>query len=82
MSLDSGQGQQNVVVLDYHNHFIRSVAKEGTVVSTLAGNGKVGFTDGQGPNARFNNPCSVVVPVNGDFIVSYKGNHSIHVPLT
>jgi hypothetical protein len=39
----------------------------------------VGFTDGQGPNTRFNKPCSVVVPGNGDFIVSDKGNHSIHV---
>ena len=39
----------------------------------------MGFTDGQGPNTRFNKPCSVVVPGNGDFIVSDKGNHSIHV---
>jgi sugar lactone lactonase YvrE len=69
----------NLVVADYHNHAIRSVAKEGAVVSTLAGNGEAGFADGQGPNARFNKPFGVVVAANGDFIVSDKGNHSIRV---
>jgi sugar lactone lactonase YvrE len=69
----------NVVVPDYHNNAIRSVAKEGAVVSTLAGNGEAGFADGQGPNARFNKPYSVVVAANGDFIVSDSGNHSIRV---
>ena len=69
----------NVVDPDFDNHAIRSVAKEGAVVSTLAGNGQAGFADGQGPNARFNNPCSVVVAANGDFIVSDVGNHSIRV---
>ena len=69
----------NVVVADYSNHALRTVTRAGAVVSTLAGNGEAGFVDGQGPNARFNEPHSVVVAANGDFIVSDSGNHSIRV---
>jgi hypothetical protein len=68
-----------VVVADLHNHAIRSVATEGAVVSTLAGNEEAGLAYGQGPNVRFNKPYSVVVAANGDFIVSDSGNHSIRV---
>jgi len=69
----------NVVVADFDNHALRTVTRAGAVVSTLAGNGEAGFVDGQGPNARFNKPHSVVVAANGDFIVSDHGNHSIRV---
>ena len=61
------------------SHAIRKVTKAGAVVSTLAGNGEAGFADGQGADARFNRPHSVVVAANGDFIVSDTGNHSIRV---
>jgi sugar lactone lactonase YvrE len=69
----------NVVVADFDIHALRTVTKEGAVVSTLAGNGKAGLLDGQGPNARFNNPHSVVVAANGDLIVSDQGGHSLRV---
>jgi DNA-binding beta-propeller fold protein YncE len=69
----------NVVVVDALNHALRTVAKAGAVVNTLAGNGEAGFEDGQGQNARFNNPHSVVVTANGDFIVSDYGSNSIRV---
>jgi hypothetical protein len=69
----------NVVVADFSNNAVRTVTRAGAVVSTLAGNGEAGFVDGQGPNARFNEPHSVVVTANGDFIVSEWGNHSIRV---
>jgi sugar lactone lactonase YvrE len=69
----------NVVVVDYMNNALRTVTRAGAVVSTLAGNGEAGFVDGQGPNARFNLPHSVVVAANGDFIVSDRRNHSIRV---
>ena len=69
----------NVVVADYKNNAVRTVTRAGAVVSTLAGNREAGFVDGQGPNARFYGPHSVVVAANGDFIVSDQFNHSIRV---
>jgi hypothetical protein len=69
----------NVVVVDLSNNALRTVTRAGAVVSTLTGNGEAGFVDGQGPNARFNLPHSVVVAANGDFIVSDRVNHSIRV---
>ena len=69
----------NVVVADYFSHAIRKVTKAGAVVSTLAGNGKAGFADGQGADARFNRPYSVMVAANGDLIVSDRLNHCLRV---
>jgi hypothetical protein len=37
------------------------------------------FADGQGANARFNQPRGVVVAVNGDIFVANDLNHSIRV---
>jgi sugar lactone lactonase YvrE len=73
----------NVVVADCYNHAIRSVAKEGAVVSTLAGgrqqNVQKGFADGTGPNARFNEPMGVVVAAYGNIFVADSENHAIRV---
>jgi hypothetical protein len=79
----------NVVVADCYNHAIRAVAKEGSVVSTLAGGRQedddenddveAGFADGQGANARFNEPKGVVVAANGDIFVADTLNHAIRV---
>jgi hypothetical protein len=69
----------SVVVVDFVSHAIRKVTKAGAVVSTLAGNGEAGFAEGQGADARFNKPHSVVVAANGDFIVSDELNHCLRV---
>jgi hypothetical protein len=69
----------SVVVADYLSHAIRKVTKAGAVVSKLAGNGEKGFADGQGAEARFNGPHSMVVAANGDLIVSDCGNHCLRV---
>jgi hypothetical protein len=69
----------NVVVADRFSHAIRKVSKAGVVVRTLAGNGESGFADGQGEDARFNCPHSVVVTVNSDLIVSDLLNHCLRV---
>ena len=69
----------SVVVVDLVSHAIRKVTKAGAVVSTLAGNGEAGFADGQGADARFNGPHSVVVAANGDLIVSDQLNHCLRV---
>jgi sugar lactone lactonase YvrE len=83
----------NVVVADYGNHAIRSVSKEGAVVSTLAGgrqedddenddeNDVEVFADGQGQNARVKFPTSVVVAANGDIFVSDFYNSAIGAAL-
>jgi DNA-binding beta-propeller fold protein YncE len=68
----------NVVVADFLSHALRKVTKEG-VVSTLAGNGEAGFADGQGADARFKYPHSVVVSADGEFIVSDYDNNCIRV---
>ncbi len=78
-----------MLVVDCGNNAIRSVAKEGAVVSTLADGRQedddendgveAGFADGQGANARFNRPQGVVVAANGDIFVSDSDNHAIRV---
>jgi sugar lactone lactonase YvrE len=68
----------NVVVVDYDNHALRLVSKAGAV-STLAGGGGAGFADGQGAAARFNEPHSVVVTANGDYVMTDFGNHAVRV---
>jgi hypothetical protein len=79
----------NVVVADRLNHVIRSVVKEGAVVSTPAGDRQEddeendgvekGFADGTGANTRFNDPMVVVVAANGDIFVAERENHVIRV---
>ena len=48
-----------------------------TTVSTLAGNGTSGFTDGPGAGARFFGPEGVVVDAQGNVYVADAGNSSI-----
>jgi len=65
----------NLYVVDRSNHSIRKVTPRGEV-STLAGDGKKGFADGQGSAARFNNPSSIAVDVTGNLYVA-DFNHRI-----
>ena len=48
-------GDGNLLVSDTNNHALRKVTRQGAV-STLAGNGEVGFADGVGTAAQFNEP--------------------------
>ena len=66
----------SIVVADCCNHAIRTVSLAGQV-DTLAGNAEAGFADGQGAAARFNQPCDVVLGVNGELFVSDTENHAI-----
>jgi len=69
-------GSGNIYVCDYGNLRIRKVTPAG-VVSTLAGSGELGNTDGTGSTARFHGPYSVAVDGSGNLYVAEIYNHRI-----
>ena len=69
-------GAGNVYVADYNNHRIRKITASG-VVSTLAGSGTSGYTDGTGTSAKFNYPTGVAVDGAGNVYVADQYNHRI-----
>lgn len=50
----------NVYVADTGNHSIRKISPN-AMVSTLAGNGRSGFANGQGSEAQFNHPTALIL---------------------
>jgi sugar lactone lactonase YvrE len=66
----------NIYVADSENHLIRKIAPNGDV-TTLAGSGSPGFSDGLGTLATFNNPTGLVVDVNGNLYVADRINQRI-----
>lgn len=67
----------NIYVADTSNHTIRKVTPGGTV-TTLAGSaGNSGSTDGNGNNARFNNPNGVAVDSAGNVYVGDTHNNIV-----
>jgi sugar lactone lactonase YvrE len=66
----------NVIVADSNNHRIRKVTPGG-VVTTLAGGGSYGFSDGAGAGALFMDPSGVAVDSRGNVIVADRNNHRI-----
>ena len=64
-------------VADMANHRIRKITPDGSVVSTLAGSGTVGFLDDTGPAARFSNPYGVAVDSAGFVYVAEFNTHRI-----
>ena len=61
-----------VYVADMNNQKIRKITPGG-VVSTLAGDGSLGSTDGPGSIARFENPTGVAIDLSGNIFVT-EGN--------
>lgn len=68
--------QGNLYITDYNNHAIRKVTPTG-VVTTFAGNGTLGATDGTGTQAQFNNPYDVTVDTQGNVYVADFANNKI-----
>jgi sugar lactone lactonase YvrE len=66
----------NVYVADTNNHRIRKITPDGTV-STLAGFGSQGFSDGTGIYAAFYGPTGIALDANGNIFVADHGNHRI-----
>ena len=65
LAIDS---DSQLLVADRENHRIRKVTADGAV-TTLAGFGMAGFTNGTGEVARFDNPESLAVGPEGDIFV-------------
>lgn len=68
----------NVYVADSGNHAIRKIDPDGNV-TTVAGNGVLGFADGKGSEARFHSPMGVAIGQDGLLYVADTGNHAIRV---
>jgi len=66
----------NIYVADVGNHVIRKISTSNEV-STYAGNGQAGFTDGSANAASFNGPSDVVVDSDGNLYVADINNHAI-----
>ena len=66
----------SVYVADASNNAIRKVTSAG-VVTTVAGGGAAGSTDGTGTAARLDEPRGVAIDVNGTLYVADYDNHLI-----
>jgi sugar lactone lactonase YvrE len=66
----------DIYVADSHNNLIRKIRKDGTV-TTVAGSGAVGSSDGRGIKASFFNPTGIAVDKNGFLYVADTHNSLI-----
>jgi gliding motility-associated-like protein len=66
----------NIYVADTKNNLIRKITSAG-VVSTYAGNGYIGSTDGWASVSTFNYPTSVTVDASGNLYVADYNNNLI-----
>ncbi|CAJ0783391.1 NHL repeat-containing protein [Ralstonia chuxiongensis] len=66
----------NAYVADFYNNRIRKVTPSG-VVSTVAGSGSPGSTNGSSADASFNGPYGVAVDASGNVYVADVGNNLI-----
>ena len=66
----------SIYVVEQFKHVITKISPDGTV-STLAGNGTSGFTNGSGVNASFFFPQGITLAEDGNLYVTDSGNSSI-----
>ncbi|OFV96445.1 MAG: hypothetical protein A3H28_01925 [Acidobacteria bacterium RIFCSPLOWO2_02_FULL_61_28] len=68
----------NLYVADVGNHRIRKVAPDG-IISTVAGNGTLGFSGDGGPatNASLANPTSVALDASGNLYIADRNNQLV-----
>jgi len=68
----------NVYVSEYYNNVIRKIGVDG-IVSTIAGDGSRGYSDGDAFSAKFNQPYDVAVDHEGKVYVADYSNHMIRM---
>lgn len=68
--------QGNLYILDTKNNRIRKVTSNGTV-STIAGDGQIGYSDGEGSKAQFYLPGGITVDPQGTLYITDAKNHRI-----
>jgi gliding motility-associated-like protein len=66
----------NLYMTDMYNNSVRKITPAG-VVSTLAGGPGAGFVNGQGNNARFNEPLGIAVDAAGNVYVADVYSYAI-----
>ena len=67
----------NIVIADTSNNRVRKLSKDGATVSTIAGTGVAGFTDGPASAAQFDGPIGVAVDRHGNLFIADAYNDSI-----
>lgn len=69
----------NIYIADQFNQRIRKVAAPTGTISTIAGNGTLGFSGDNGPaiNAELDGPSGVVIDSSGDIYIADSGNNRI-----
>jgi len=70
-------GKGNALVADTSNHALRKITLRCGTVTTLAGSGWRGYTDGIGEAACFNYPWGIVVDAQGTIFVADCWNHCL-----
>ncbi len=65
----TNDGMGGIYVADEQNHLIRKIDSTG-LVTTVAGTGTLGFTNGKSNIAQFNAPTGVMVASDGNLIVA------------
>jgi sugar lactone lactonase YvrE len=68
----------NVYVTEYHTHRVRRITPRG-IITTVAGNGKAGFSGDGGParRAQLYRPFDVAVDAQGNLYISDFGNYRV-----
>ncbi|MBS1531540.1 MAG: gliding motility-associated C-terminal domain-containing protein [Bacteroidetes bacterium] len=66
----------NICVADFNNNMIRRVTPAG-VVTTIAGTGIAGLTNGNAPVATFNGPQGMVFDPEGNLYVADQNNYAV-----
>ena len=66
----------NIFVADSYNDSIRKIATNG-IVTTFAGTGSPGYSDGQSTSAALDTPCGIATDKEGNVFVADTGNGAI-----
>lgn len=68
----------SIYVADSRNNAVRRIGIHGGV-TTVAGSGRAGFSDGAASSARFASPEGIAVRADGALVIADAGNHAIRL---